>query len=73
MAKPHQCNANQIEIQPVPTHTRIANMIGANREAVTREINAIKKSGLIKIKTGRRLVILNMDELKKITNRILDN
>ena len=73
MAQPYSNNSNQIEIHPVPTHTQIANMIGANREAVTREINAIKKSGLISIKTGRTLVITDLNELKKIISRILDN
>ena len=71
MAQPYLNNNCEIEIHPVPTHTQIANMIGANREAVTREINAIKKSGLIKIKSGRTLVITDINELKKIIGTIL--
>lgn len=71
MAQPFLNDSQKIEIHPVPTHTQIANMIGANREAVTREINAIKKSGLIDIKSGRTLVINDMTRLKKITRKIL--
>jgi len=73
MAEPYFNDSHQIEIHPVPTHTQIANMIGANREAVTREINAIKKSGLINIKSRRRLVITDIDELREIIKNILDN
>ena len=73
MAEPYINNSHQIEIHPVPTHTQIANMIGANREAVTREINAIKKSGLITIKSGRTLVITDIDKLKNIIRNIMDN
>ena len=73
MAQPFINSTNQIQIHPVPTHTQIANMIGANREAVTREINAIKKSGLINIKTGRTLIITDINELKSIIRKLMDN
>jgi len=35
-------------LTPAPTHAQIAAQVGANREAVTREISALAKSGLIK-------------------------
>ena len=35
-------------LTPAPTHAQIAARVGANREAVTREISALVKSGFIK-------------------------
>jgi len=35
------------EIPNAPTHSEIASQIGANREAVSRAVSALKKSGLI--------------------------
>ncbi len=71
MAQPYINNSSTVEIHPVPTHTQIANMIGANREAVTREMNNVKSSGLIKIKTGRTLVINDLEALEQIVHKIL--
>lgn len=73
MAQPYAGGSRQIEMHPAPTHTQIANMIGANREAVTREINAIKKLGLIDIKAGRTLVITDIEELKNTIDQIIES
>lgn len=35
-------------LTPAPTHAQIAARVGANREAITREISALVKSGFIK-------------------------
>ena len=72
MAQPYMSNSDSVEITSVPTHTEIANMIGANREAVTREMNTLKKSGLISLKKGRTLIITDIQELERIVHRILD-
>ena len=71
MAQPYITNSSMVEIHPVPTHTQISNMIGANREAVTREINNLKSSGLIELKKGRILVIHDLKKLEQTVHTIL--
>ena len=72
MAQPYISELNSVEIHPVPTHTQISNMIGANREAVTREMNNLKASGLIELKKSRTLIITDLKQLKQIVNIILN-
>lgn len=47
---------NQGEIKDAPTHTEIANSVGSNREAVSRVMSDLKKSGLIE--SGRQRIKL---------------
>ena len=71
MAKPYITNSSTVEIHSFPTHTQIANMIGANREAVTREINNLKSAGLIEPMKSRKLVINDFKKLEQIVDKIL--
>lgn len=49
-------------LQDLPTHAEIANIVGANREAVTRHLAALKRKGIIE--SGRGFLrILNPDAL----------
>lgn len=45
------------EIKDAPTHSEIASLIGANREAVSRAISALKKNGTIEGGRGHIRVI----------------
>jgi|HubBroStandDraft_1064217.scaffolds.fasta_scaffold00018_41 CRP/FNR family cyclic AMP-dependent transcriptional regulator len=55
-------NVGKAEFFRIPSHAEIANTIGANREAVTRAISALNKSGILE--SGRQRVrILLPDEL----------
>ena len=47
LAKDGKRSANGIEVQPPPTHSEFANRIGTNREAVTREMRALSKMGIV--------------------------
>jgi CRP/FNR family cyclic AMP-dependent transcriptional regulator len=47
---------NQGEIKDAPTHTEIANSVGSNREAVSRVMSKLKKSG--HIENGRQRIKL---------------
>ena len=47
---------NKGEIKDAPTHTEIANSVGSNREAVSRVMSDLKKSGLID--SGRQRIKL---------------
>jgi len=57
--------SNYVEIENLPTHEEIANMIFTHREAVTREISNLKKNGVI-VKTGRNLLTANICMLQKM-------
>lgn len=53
------------EIRPAPTHFELAARIGAYREAVSREMSALQKAGLIR-KRGGVLVIANPSRLHQL-------
>ncbi len=57
-------------ISPVPTHAEIASRVSTHREAVTREIGILDKSGLIK-KTRGSLIIQDIDRLQKMVHDVL--
>jgi CRP-like cAMP-binding protein len=53
-------------IHPLPAHTVLASMIGANREQVTRALNALTKQGLLH-KTGpRSLTVVDVQALRRM-------
>ena len=59
LARASGINDNSATISPTLTHAEIASRIGTNRETVTREINALTKSGIIK-KDKRTLIVQNV-------------
>lgn len=50
-------------ISPVPTHFELAAKISTHREAVSREMSALSKNGLIE-RSGGRLVLCNLAALE---------
>ena len=52
LARAHGVSDNQSEIRPAPTHADIASRVSTQREAVTREIGALVKSGIVQRKRG---------------------
>jgi CRP-like cAMP-binding protein len=59
---------NRAKIVPAPTHYELANRIGTHREAVTRELRALAKRGVLS-QVRRELVILNFAELSRLVQR----
>jgi CRP-like cAMP-binding protein len=53
---------NSSLIAPAPTHTALANRIGANREAVTRELNELARMKII-AQGKRQIEVLDMLKL----------
>jgi CRP-like cAMP-binding protein len=49
-------------VEPAPTHFELAAMISTHREAVSREMSALAKRGLIE-KRGPRLMLLQLETL----------
>ena len=53
------------EIRPAPTHFELAARIGAYREAVSREMSALQKAGLVE-RRGRLLIIRDTERLRQM-------
>jgi len=56
-------------LSPAPTHLDIASRIGTHREAVTRELMALKDAGLV-IKQGRELIVQDVSRLSNLVRRV---
>jgi CRP-like cAMP-binding protein len=54
-------------IDPAPTHTDIASRISTHREAVTRELNRLSRSGLIE-RAGGALVVTDVARLAEMVH-----
>jgi len=56
---------NAITLHSPPTHQELANQILTHREAVTRELNRLEKSGIIQRQKGK-LTIIDMMRLREL-------
>jgi CRP/FNR family cyclic AMP-dependent transcriptional regulator len=65
LAKDGKPSVNGIEVQPPPTHSEFANRIGTNREAVTREMRALSKMGIVHY-NRRCLTIIDIRRLEQL-------
>ena len=61
-------DGNRVTLSPAPTHADIASRAGTRREAVTRELNAMARSGLV----GRSGATLVIHDLTKLTDLVDD-
>lgn len=64
LSQPRAGHASQRVVSPPPFHHDLAARIGCRREAVSRELSALEKEGLV-AKTRGALALLNPDELNK--------
>jgi CRP-like cAMP-binding protein len=55
-------------ISPIPTHADIASRISTHREAVTRELNALSKLGLVE-RRGNVLVVNDVERLALLVSK----
>jgi CRP/FNR family cyclic AMP-dependent transcriptional regulator len=63
------CASGRCEIYPAPTHAELANRIGTNREAITREMKVLSERKIIR--TGRRrLEFLDLAELQDSVEKL---
>jgi CRP-like cAMP-binding protein len=56
---------NQARFDPAPTHVELASQISTNREQVTRELNAMRREGLL-VKDGKALVLTDAQRLQRL-------
>lgn len=61
---------NSVVLSPTPTHADFASRVGTNREAVTRELNVLAKSGVLK-RQGRDLVVKDVARLSVMVEEAL--
>jgi CRP-like cAMP-binding protein len=62
LARAHPAADNQAIVRPYPKHHDIASRVGTHREAVTRELGAMSRAGLIQRSDGA-LVVLDVEAL----------
>lgn len=70
LARDHANGANQAAITPAPTHAEIASRVSTSREAVTRELNNLARSGLVE-QHGRELRVLDLEQLDRMVEEVL--
>ena len=61
----NEANKGAVLISPAPTHAEIASRISTHREAVTRELNELVRTGLIERRSGG-LIIRDIDRLARL-------
>lgn len=71
LARDRGIDGNRAVIAPAPTHADIASRVSTHREAVTRELNALSRDGLVERKEGA-LVICDVSRLARIVEKVLE-
>jgi len=61
---------NTAAISPVPTHADFASRVSTHREAVTRELNALERAGLIG-RDGSALIVHDVARLARLVEDVL--
>lgn len=67
LCEPVANGANQVVIDPAPTHYEIATRIATHREAVSRELNQLADCKIIEI-DRRRIKVLNLRKLRRFNS-----
>ncbi len=62
-------DGNQARLEPAPRHAALASQISTNREQVTRELNALVRSGVLR-KDGRALVLEDAGRLERMVAQV---
>jgi CRP/FNR family transcriptional regulator, cyclic AMP receptor protein len=62
LSRPSRGSDNEAVISPPPTHAELAARVSCRREAVTRELNSLKRAGLLQSRRGA-LVLLDRTHL----------
>lgn len=70
LARDHMTDDDTATIKPAPKHMEIASRISTHREAVTRELNALARSGMVARRQGA-LVINDVSGLAQMVEEVL--
>ncbi len=63
-------SGNQARIDPAPPHAALASKISTNREQVTRELNALVRSGLLRKEGAHALVVTDVRRLDTLVAEV---
>lgn len=72
LAGQHGCATGRAVIRPAPTHAAIAAQVSTHREAVTRELNRLRKLGIVTTEAGG-LVICDVPRLEEMVREASDS
>jgi CRP-like cAMP-binding protein len=69
LAYENMVDGKRAEISPTPTHVEFAAHIGTHREAVTKELNKMRKMGLVE-RMGRTLVVHDVTAIEHLSRGV---
>lgn len=72
LAKEHEDAENTAIIAPAPKHADIASRVSTHREAVTRELNVLIRTGLLE-KDGGTLLVRDIARLSDMVEKVIGN
>ena len=72
LARQYGIQDNQAEIRPAPTHADLASRVSTHREAVTKEIGALAKNGVVDRARGV-LHVLDVQRLETMVKNVSDS
>ena len=69
LARAAGVDANQARLDPAPKHAALASQISTNREQVTRELNVLVRSGVLR-KDGKALLVADAARLASMVSQV---
>ena len=69
LARAAGIDGNQARLEPAPKHAALASQISTNREQVTRELNVLVRSGVLR-KEGRALWVADAARLERMVAQV---
>ena len=69
LARATGVEGNQARLEPAPKHAALASQISTNREQVTRELNVLVRSGVLR-KDGKALLVADAARLERMVSQV---
>lgn len=69
LARAAGVEGNQARLDPAPRHAALASQISTNREQVTRELNALARSGVLR-KDDKALLVADVARLEQMVSQV---
>jgi CRP/FNR family cyclic AMP-dependent transcriptional regulator len=70
LAQANGVHDNQSRLDPAPAHAALASKIGTNREQVTRELNALIRTGLLRKESSHALIVADVQRLHTLVAEV---
>lgn len=69
-AKAASRDGRTAEITPAPTHAELAAHVSTHREAVTREFKSLEQAGVIEVRRGVYIRVLDLERLDQLVSMV---